>query len=325
MLTEVKILFDNIRNFRLLNEGVSESAIVDAIQNHEYIYIYYAGDETIERGYRTVRPYVLGTSTAGNQVLRAWQDRGKSDSLRPDSPRKRPNHEYHRDTDGKEKAGWRLFLVNKISSAYPTGKRFVDDDGKVLIPPLYNQNDKQMTNITASVSPTDPQTTQTKGLDGVDEPDVVATKVDKSQFNTQTNKFKQFYNAGKTKRDATARDIQSLYDVAKRVMKKSPDRYFVAVDKKGDFHLLDVSQKDKVPPEAIVGKLTNLYDKLVRTNQTSAPEQQKFIQQQRDMAKNKTPEPQNNTQGSDGVDTQNQPMVKENEKIPFARKTFFKH
>jgi len=314
MITEIKIFFNNIKNLRhLLKEGVGENDIVNAIQKHEYIYIYYAGDNTIERGYRTIRPFVLGTSTAGNKVLRAWQDKGKSDSLRVDSPRKRPNHEYHRDNDGKEKAGWRLFLVDKISSAYPTGKRFVDEDGNVMIPPLYNQNDKQMTNIIASVSPKEPKSVQTKGLGKVAAPSVVASKVDKSQFNTQTNKFKKFYNAGKQKRDATAKDIQNLYDVAKRVMKKSPDRYLVAIDKKGDFNLVDIAQKDKLPPEAIVGKLTNLYDKLVRTTKTTVPAEQSFIKQQKDsvMKKqsniNKTPT-----------------MVKENEKNLIQGKTFFK-
>lgn len=315
MLTELKILFENIKNFRhLLTEGVGDNDIVDAIQNHEYIYIYYAGDDTIERGYRTVRPFVLGTSTAGNKVLRAWQDKGKSDSLRADSPRKRINHEYHRDTDGKEKAGWRLFLVDKITSSYPTGKRFVDNNGKVMIPPLYNQNDKQMTNIIASVSPIEPQKTQTKGLDSIEKPDVVATKVDKSQFDTQTNKFKKFYNAGQRKRDATSREIQNLYDVAKRVMKKSPDRYLVVVDNKGDFHLADIANKDKYPPEAIVGKLTNLYDKMVRTTTTTAPEQDSFIKQQKDMATKKT------VSQSAPI----KPTVKENEIFPIEKKTFFK-
>ena len=314
ILNEIKIFFSNIKNLRhLLNEGVGENDIVNAIQKHEYIYIYYAGDNTIERGYRTIRPFVLGTSTAGNKVLRAWQDKGKSDSLRADSPRKRPNHEYHRDNDGKEKAGWRLFIVDKISSAYPTGKRFVDEDGNVMIPPLYNQNDKQMTNIIASVSPKEPKSVQTKGLGKVAAPSVVATKVDKSQFDTQTNKFKKFYNAGKQKRDATAKDIQNLYDVAKRVMKKSPDRYLVAIDKKGDFNLVDIAQKDKLPPEAIVGKLTNLYDKLVRTAKTTVPAEQSFIKQQKDSVMKKQPNINKNST-----------MVKENEKNLAQRKTFFK-
>ena len=41
MATETKILFENIKTFRnLLTEGVGQDSIVDAIQNHEWIYIY---------------------------------------------------------------------------------------------------------------------------------------------------------------------------------------------------------------------------------------------------------------------------------------------
>jgi len=314
MLNELKILFSNIKNFRhLITEGVADNDIVDAIQNHEYIYIYYAGDNTIERGYRTVRPFVLGTSTAGNKVLRAWQDKGKSDSLRADSLRKRPNHEFHRDNDGKEKPGWRLFLVDKISSSYLTGKKFVDSNGKVMIPPQYNPNDKQMTNIVASLSPIEPQKTQTKGLDNISEPDVVANKVDKSQFDVQTNRFKQFYNAGKTKRDATARDVENLYNVARKVYKKSPNNYLVAVNNKGDFHLVDMKNEKNIPPEAIVGKLTNLYSKLVLPNKSKKPEEDNFIKQQKDtLLKNQSQE------------VSNQNIVKEITNNPIVRKTFFK-
>lgn len=299
MLNELKIFFNNIKNFRhLITEGVSDNDIVDAIQNHEYIYIYYAGDDTIERGYRTIRPFVLGTSTTGNKVLRAWQDRGKSDSLRADSPRKRQNHEYTVDNDGKSKPGWRLFLVDKITSSYPTGKKFVDKDGKVLIPPLYNPDDKQMTSIVAAVTPKTSEKIQTKGLDSIEEPDKVAQKV--SAFDAQTSKWKRFYDASKSKREANARDVQKLYDIAKRVMKKSPNNYVVAINNKNEYELVDIRNRDKIPPEALVGNLTNLYDKIVRQSKTTQPEQDQFVKQQRDS------------------------VLKEIQKNPVKRKSFFK-
>ena len=118
MITELKILFENIRHFRqLLTEGVSDKTIVDAINNHEFLYIYYQGETTKETGYRTIRPFVLGTNTSGNLALRAWQDKGRSDSLRPDAPRiKRKGHEYDVDHDGVTKPAWRLFLVDNITS-----------------------------------------------------------------------------------------------------------------------------------------------------------------------------------------------------------------
>ena len=81
MQFENKILREGIRLFRtLLNEGVGEQPIIDAIQKHEYLYIYYTGDDSNKMGYRTIRPYVLGTSKAGNLVLRAWQDNPKNSS-----------------------------------------------------------------------------------------------------------------------------------------------------------------------------------------------------------------------------------------------------
>lgn len=286
---ETKIFFENLfRSRRLLNEAVSDDKIANAIQNYEFIYIYYAGDDTIERGYRTVRPFVLGTSTAGNKVVRAWQDKGKSDSLRPDSPRKRKDHEWFIDNDGKEKPGWRLFRVDKITSMYPTGKRFVDGEGKVLIPPLYNPNDKQMISIVASITPDKPDALQTKDIDSVEKPDVSKEKISKSDFDKQTGRFKQFYKANKNKREATAQDIENLYNVAKKVMKKSPDRYIVAVDNKGDFRLVDKKNEEKlreIAPESIVGGLSNLYSKYVLAGKDRKPEEERFFKQIEDKLK----------------------------------------
>ena len=150
MLTEIKILFNNIGHFRqLLKESVGDSVIVNAINDHKYLYIYYAGDNTVLKGYRTIKPFVLGTSTAGNKVLRAWQEAGSSDSYAGLTGRKREDHEYQFDQKGNMKPGWRLFRVDGITSALPTGKKFSTATNK--LPPLYNPNDKQMTSIVAAV------------------------------------------------------------------------------------------------------------------------------------------------------------------------------
>jgi hypothetical protein len=288
ILNELKILFNNLKNIRhLLTESVSGNDIVNAINNREYIYIFYEGDpeQGISRGARTVRPYCYGTSSAGNQVVRCWQDKGKSFSLSPESPRKRPNHEYHTDIDGKQKAGWRLFRLDRISSLLPTGKRFIDKDGNVMIPPLYNENDKQMTSIIASISVSPPEAIQTKDLDNPVEPDVTTQKVDKSVFDKQAGRFKQFYTANKAKREATARDIENLYRIAQKVYKKSPNRYFVAINDKGDFQLVDNANKDKFPENAIVGDLSALYSKYVLAAKNDTPEELNFIKKTQDMLK----------------------------------------
>lgn len=316
MLNEIKILFNNIKSLRqLITEGVGDGDIVDAINNREYLYIYYKGDKTIERGYRTIRPFVLGTSTAGNKVLRAWQDKGRSDSLRADSPRKRRDHEYHRDVDGKDKPGWRLFIVDNMTSVLQTGKKFVDDDGNVMIPPLYNENDKQMTSIVASISPTKSDKIQVKDLDNIGEPDKTAQSVSKSEFDKQTSRFKQFYNVGAKKRDATARDIEKLYNVAKKVMKKSPDMYIVVINNRGEFRLMNKKQEEKLPPEAVVGKLTNLYDKLVRPTKPAAPEREKFFKdiKNSELSKRKKEE-------TDKTKTFEENIIKN----PLEKRTFFR-
>jgi len=45
MISEVKILFNNIKRLKnLLTEGVSENDIINAINNHERVYLYYDAD-----------------------------------------------------------------------------------------------------------------------------------------------------------------------------------------------------------------------------------------------------------------------------------------
>ena len=158
MITEGKILFDNIKNIRhLLTEGVGQDAIKTAIENHEWIYIYYNAESEEGKnasGYRTVRPYVLGTSKAGNVVLRGWQDNPKNSwhfdnrETRDDSKK----HDYWSDREGV-KPGWRMFRLDRISKVYPIGKKFNDSNGLPMIPPGYHEGgDDGMTSIIASVS-----------------------------------------------------------------------------------------------------------------------------------------------------------------------------
>jgi hypothetical protein len=307
MLTEAKILFDNIKNFRyLLTEAVSDKTIADAINQHKYLYIYYEGDETVETGYRTIRPFVLGVTGAGNLAVRAWQDKGRSDSLRPDSPRNRAGHEHHTDTDGRIKVGWRLFIIDNIKEAYPTGRKFNNADGNVMIPPGYKENDKQMTGgILASISSTPEKVVQAKQ-------EIPAA----TAFKAQTSKWQSFFNANVNKRKPKPADIENLYSIAKKVMKQSPNDFFVAIDDKNQFSLKDNRIKDRFPKNAIVGGLTNLYDTIVRKigAPTPAPEEDRFIKQEKEKALT------NNTNKENIVKE-----VEENlPRIPFERKPFFK-
>jgi hypothetical protein len=261
MPNETKILFSNVFKFRKpLNENVNNSSIVDAINDNKYIYIYYDGDETILKGYRTIRPYVLGTSTAGNLVLRAWQEAGNSDSYAGLTDRKRQDHEYHFDDKGRMRPGWRLFRVDGIKSFLPTGKKFNIEK----TPKNYNPNDKQMTSIIASI-PINKIGTQTSGLDSIDEPDVIKNQLEKpkSAFDGQKEKFQYFSKLGKKTRDVTKDEIINLWDVAKTIKKKSPSKMIVVTDEFGDMILRDESIIDKLPKESIVGNLKDLYNKYV--------------------------------------------------------------
>ncbi len=265
MLTELNRFFKNIKNFRMLNEGVGESTIVDAINNHKYIYIYYAGDNTTMKGYRTIKPFVLGTITTKDgetkEYLRAWQEAGSSDSFAGLTGRKRADHEYHFDEKGRVKPGWRLFRVDGITSALPTGKFFSNEEGK--LPPFYNPNDKQMDSIKAAVQPAGKTPVQAKGLDSLEKPDVVSQQVDKSAFDNQAQKFRQFFKATPRTRDASAEEIENLFNIAKTVKKKSPDKLLVVANEKGDMILRNIEDKDKLPPDSIVGNLRDLYNKFV--------------------------------------------------------------
>ena len=121
MQPEIKNLFENIKIFKqLLTEGAADNDIIKYIQNHEYIYIYYAGDDNNKMGYRTIRPYVLGVSKSGNKVVRAWQDNKRNSYSFMNKPTRHDSqeHDYWLDDDGSTKPGWRMFRLDKISKIY---------------------------------------------------------------------------------------------------------------------------------------------------------------------------------------------------------------
>ena len=248
MLTEVKILFENIKIFRkLLTESVSDNDIVKYIENHEYLYIYYAGDGENKKGYRTIRPYVLGVSTSGNRVLRAWQDNKKNSYTFDNRPTRSDSygHDYWND-EGGSKPGWRMFNLDKIEKVYPTGKRFINSDGTVMIPPKYKEgSDKGMSSIIAYVS-------------SKSEPVVQPTEpTQQSATGVRKTKWDNFNRANKNNRKITADDVLKLRDIASRVYKKSRGSFLVAINNKNDFELINVNDKNKVPKEAIVGTLSH--------------------------------------------------------------------
>ena len=111
----------------LICEIASLDSIVDAIKGRKVVIIYYDGDEPGGRGLRQIEPVCLGTSKAGNKVLRAWDEEGAS----------------HTGFKGEQPLpSWRLFRLDKILSIKPTGEIFTQ------MRPNFNQNgDKSMTSV----------------------------------------------------------------------------------------------------------------------------------------------------------------------------------
>lgn len=111
----------------LIVEIASIESVVDCIKNKKKCIIYYDGDEPGGRGLREIEPVCLGTSKAGNKVLRAWDEEGAS----------------HTSYKGEQPLpGWRLFRLDKILSLKPTGETFIE------MKPDFNPNgDKSMKSV----------------------------------------------------------------------------------------------------------------------------------------------------------------------------------
>jgi len=318
MINEVKILFDNIKNFRhLLREAVGQDVIVDAINNHEWIYLYYNADNEEGKnasGYRTVRPYVLGTDKNGKTVLRAWQDNSKNSWHFANKPTRDDSkyHDYWIDSGG-EKPGWRMFRVDRITSIYPTGKKFNDANGLPMIPAGYHEGgDDNMSSIIAYISTKTEPDFEYKYEKGIEPEPISRADRDKAKWNS-------IRRGNKNNKKITADDVVKLRDVASRVQKTAHGNYLVVIDDKNNFQLMLVKDKDKqnIPDTAIVGSLPYLYDTLVKKN---APADDKFFNDIR----NKT-QSDLRTKAQQATN-QEEPELKETKtpEIPYKRMTFFK-
>jgi len=85
----------NLYKHIILEASVRNNDIIDCIDGHKVVSIFYDGDGVENRGYRDIEPYCLGNSKDDNPVLRAYQQAGATDSEIP---------------------GWKLFRVDKIVS-----------------------------------------------------------------------------------------------------------------------------------------------------------------------------------------------------------------
>jgi predicted DNA-binding transcriptional regulator YafY len=106
---------------------VSFDQVTNSIKNRNVVTIYYDGEEDGGKGLRTIEPYCVGTSKAGNQVLRAWDMEGASHTAK---------------TGEQPLPGWRLFRLDRIGN-YSADPRQTFDSAR----PLYNPDDKGMKGI----------------------------------------------------------------------------------------------------------------------------------------------------------------------------------
>lgn len=86
---------------QILNEAVSYSEIISAIDNKNIIEFYYTGDNTQNKGVRRAEIYTFGNSKLGNPVVRVFQLSGATDSNVP---------------------SWKLFLVKNMNNLKVVGQ-----------------------------------------------------------------------------------------------------------------------------------------------------------------------------------------------------------
>ena len=133
-------------------------------------------------------------------------------------------------------------------------------------------------------------------------------------------RYEKFKNADINKRKLTKADVIGLYDIATRVMKKSINRFFVSIDDQNYYYLQDKNIKTRFPQNAIVGDLDVLYDQFVRKQ----PQQAQQLSQTDTYMKQELDKLAKSTAANNAKTPEEQKMMKENEKFPVDKRTFFK-
>lgn len=93
----------------LLNESVAVTPILNQLKNNEtkVVRINYLGDTGVPQGIRNIEPYLLGSTIAGNLGIRAYQIAGVTQTEQP---------------------GWKIFLIDKITSWEVLDQTFIIRD-----------------------------------------------------------------------------------------------------------------------------------------------------------------------------------------------------
>lgn len=261
-ISENKILLTNVKKQRQLNEWVNRNEFVEAIQNHQVLYIYYAGDHTVNRGFRTIEPYCLGRSKANNLVLRAWQQAGASDTKKNAT---RPNDEI---------PGWRLFRLDGITTSINTLKTH-DPINKTR--PKYNPNDKGMNEVIVAINPTKQSGIQVKGLDSIDDPNTVTKRY--SLFDKKAKSDQDFFSSSADDKLLFKDAVIDFYDLVKNYRKGSP-KNFIVVNKNGRLTIDHSYNKPKYDDDSFMGNLEELFREY---NKDKRVDKSFFEKQRRDL------------------------------------------
>jgi predicted DNA-binding transcriptional regulator YafY len=112
----------------IIFESISREAVLDAINKHVRVRIYYAGDDNTATGWRLIEPYVFGLTKKGNPVLRAYQLFGDTKTEIP---------------------GWKLFRLDRILKWEPLKVKFNTpiNERDPSAPPFNPNGDKSMIGV----------------------------------------------------------------------------------------------------------------------------------------------------------------------------------
>lgn len=104
----------------VINEAVSASEVVKALDDRKAVLINYADEEASHPGKRYIEPYVYGLTKAGNPCIRAYQYWG-------DTKRGTPK--------------WKLFRLDRVESWEPTDNTFeLEPKARGWAAEAYNNN-----------------------------------------------------------------------------------------------------------------------------------------------------------------------------------------
>lgn len=128
------IILEEIENARILFEGVSNDAIIDAINNKYNVNILYRDYDDQPPSKRYIQVYNFsktdGHVTGGNDAIRAYQIFGASKT-------------------NKGKGEWKIFRLDRIEGWFPTKVKFNEPiSNKDSSIPKYNSNgDRSMSQV----------------------------------------------------------------------------------------------------------------------------------------------------------------------------------